>query len=87
LRRTFESPPVDDLCCEHHRRVKRDAAEALQTLDHGRDVREQGESFDLAIKLLTPLELVEKQCVVFAVDEPVVLLERAVLRRQMQQPL
>lgn len=60
LRWTLEAPPVDDLRREHHRRVKRNAAEALKPLDHRRNVREQRKSFDLAVKLVTPLQLVQQ---------------------------
>lgn len=40
--------------------MKRYPAEALQPPDHRRNVRKQCELLDLAIQLVTPLELVEQ---------------------------
>ena len=49
LRGALEAPPVDDLRREHHRRMQRDAAKALELAHHRRERRQLGELLDLPI--------------------------------------
>lgn len=55
LGRTLEAAPVDDLRRQHHRRVQRDAAEALEAPHHGGECRQEHQLLDLAIQLVAPL--------------------------------
>jgi hypothetical protein len=72
LPRMFEAAPIHDLGGEHHRGMERDAAEALEALDHGRERRGEREPFDRAIEFVPPLQLVGQQGVVLPEDQPIV---------------
>jgi hypothetical protein len=87
LRRALEAAPVNNLRREHHGRVERDAAKALQTRDHRRERRQEGELFDLTIQFIASLELVHQQGMVLSKHEPVVRGERRSVSRQVLQPL
>jgi hypothetical protein len=71
LRGAIEAPPVDVLRREHHRRVERDAAAALQAPDHWGERRQERELLALPIQLVAPLQFVEEERMILAIDEPV----------------
>ena len=72
----FEAAPIHQLRGEHHRRVQRDAAEALEGLDHRLERRELGQLLDLTVELFTALQLVHQERMILAIDQPIFQGER-----------
>jgi hypothetical protein len=66
LRRPFEAPPIDNFRGQHHRALPRNAAEALEPTHHRRQRRQFGESRDLPIEFVAPLQLVREQRMILA---------------------
>ncbi|MBV6522292.1 MAG: hypothetical protein MNPFHGCM_02438 [Gemmatimonadaceae bacterium] len=82
----FEAAPVDDLGGQHQDGMERDAAKALQPLDHGGKGRREGELFDRPIEVVAALQFIHEQRMLLSEDEPIVRGQGGALGGAMQEP-